>query len=118
MLVVTLERICTCTEVSLSIHHYIIIHICTNYLLMVWLSVFDKLIWGTIGPKSFLFGIAQFSLWASGAINYDCIVTNSINSWLIGSRCILNGTHTNHFEPIWSKLQNLSKTLVWPYLVL
>ena len=30
-----------------------------------------------------------------GAINYDYIVTNSINSLLIGSRCI-NGTHTNH----------------------
>ena len=30
------------------------------------ISVFDKLIWCTIdiGPKSFLFGTAQFSLWA------------------------------------------------------
>ena len=47
-------------------------------------SVFDKLIWYTIGPKSFLFGTAQFSPWASGAVNYDYIVTNSINSvnWL------------------------------------
>ena len=43
-------------------------------------SVFDKLIWRTIGPKSFLFGTAQFSLWASGAVNYDYIVSNSINS--------------------------------------
>ena len=59
--------------------------------------VFDKLIWRTIGPKSFLFGTAQFSLWASGAINYDYIVTNSINSLLIGSRCIPNGAHANHF---------------------
>ena len=32
-----------------------------------------------------------------GTVNYDYIVTNSINSLLIGSRCILNGTHTNHF---------------------
>ena len=31
-----------------------------------------------------------------GAVNYDCIVTNSINSLLIVSRCIPNGTHTNH----------------------
>ena len=31
-----------------------------------------------------------------GAVNYDYIVTNSINSLLIGSRCISNGTHTNH----------------------
>ena len=34
----------------------------------------------TIGPKSFLFGTAQFSVWASGAINYDYVVTNSITS--------------------------------------
>ena len=31
-----------------------------------------------------------------GAVNYDYIVTSSINSLLIGSRCISNGTHTNH----------------------
>ena len=47
---------------------------------MVHTNVFDKLIWRTIGPKSFLFGTAQFSLWASGTVNYDYIVTNSINS--------------------------------------
>ena len=44
---------------------------------MVWSSVFDKLIWRTIDPKSFLFGTAEFSLWASGAgtYNYDYIIT-------------------------------------------
>ena len=32
-----------------------------------------------------------------GPVNYDYIFfTNSINSLLIGSRCIPNGTHTNH----------------------
>ena len=33
-----------------------------------------------------------------GAVNYDYIVTNSINSLLIGSKCpfIPNGAHTNH----------------------
>ena len=59
-------------------------------------SVFNKLIWCTIGPKSFLFGTAQFSLWADGAVNYDYIVTNSINALLISSRRIPNGAHTNH----------------------
>ena len=59
-------------------------------------SVFDKFIWRTIGLKGFLFGTAEFFLWASGAGNYDYIITNSINSLLIGSRCIPNGTHTNH----------------------
>ena len=43
-------------------------------------SVFDKLIWWTIGPKSLFGGTTQFTLWASGAVNYDYIVTNSINS--------------------------------------
>ena len=32
-----------------------------------------------------------------GTVNYDYIVTNSINYLLIGSRCIPNGAHTNHF---------------------
>ena len=67
------------------------------FLLIVYTSVFDKLIWHTIGPKSFLFGTAQFSLWANGAVNYDYIITNSINCLLIGSRCITNVVHTNHF---------------------
>ena len=31
-----------------------------------------------------------------GAVNYDYIVTNSINSLLIGSRCITNDAHTKH----------------------
>ena len=65
---------------------------------MIYTSVFDNLIWCIIGPKSFLFGTAWFSLWASGAVNFDYIVTNSISSLLIGSRCILNGAHTNHFR--------------------
>ena len=81
-------------------------------------SIFDKLIWRTIGPKSFLiaFGTAQFSLCASGAVNYDYIVTNSINSLLIGSRCIPNGAHTLAiFEPIWPILQNVLKTVMHTY---
>ena len=31
-----------------------------------------------------------------GAVNYDYIVTNSINVLLNSSKCIANGTHTNH----------------------
>ena len=58
---------------------------------------YHKLIWRTIGPKSFLFGTAHFSLWASGTVNHDYTVTNSIDSFLLGSRCISNGAHTNHF---------------------
>ena len=32
-----------------------------------------------------------------GAVNYDYIVANCINSLLIGSRCIPNGAHTKHY---------------------
>ena len=59
---------------------YVCIYVYTYECMYVCISVFDKLIWRTIGLKSFLFGTAQFSLWATGAVNYDCIVTNSINS--------------------------------------
>ena len=62
-----------------------------------------QLIWYIIAPKSFLFGTAQFSLCTRW---HSYIVTNSINSLLIGSRCIPNGTHTNH---CWSNLAHASK---------
>ena len=42
-----------------------------------------------LAPHSSLFG-------PDGTVNYDYIVTNSINSLLIGSRCIPNGAHTKH----------------------
>ena len=79
----------------------------TVFFLLLLNSVFDKLICCTIGPKSFLFGTAQFSLWLSGAVNHDYIVTNSIKSLLTGSRCIPNGAHTNH---CWANLANDSKS--------
>ena len=42
-----------------------------------------------------------------GAVNYDYIVTNSINSLLIASRCIPNAAHTNHCLAHASKHQKL-----------
>ena len=47
-----------------------------------------------------------------GAVNYDYIVTNSINSLLIGSKCIPMAHTLTIVEQIWPMLQNLSKTLV------
>ena len=85
----------------------------------MYISMFDKLIWRTIDPKSFLFGTAQFSLWASGTVNYDYFVTNSINSLLIGSKCILNGAHTNHFGANFahaSKLIKISDVHMYMYM--
>ena len=63
--------------------------------LFIYIGIFDKLIWHTIGSKGFLFGTAQFSLWAVMII---LSLYNSINYLLIGSRCIPNGTHTNHLK--------------------
>ena len=42
--------------------------------------------------------LAQYSSLSGpdGTVNYDYIITNSINCLLIGSRCIPNGAHTNH----------------------
>ena len=81
------------------------------------------LIWHTIDLKSFLFGTAHsyctrlpqrasylalhsYLFGLDGAINYDYIITNSINCLLIGSRCIPNGAHTNH---CWTNLAQASK---------
>ena len=48
-------------------------------------------------PKELLiWHCTVLSLGPDGAVNYDYIITNSINSLLIGSRCIPNGAHTNH----------------------
>ena len=38
----------------------------------------------------------RLSFGPDGTVNYDYIVTNSIKSMLIGSKCITNGAHTNH----------------------
>ena len=75
--------------------------VCMVHSFLVYIVIFrnstarisDKLIWHTIGPKSFLFGTAKF-FGPDGAVDYDYIITNSINSLLIGSSCIPNGAHT------------------------
>ena len=54
-----------------------------------------------LAQHSYLFG-------TNGTVNYDYIVTNSINYLLIGSRCIANGTHDNHW---WTNLAHASKRI-------
>ena len=57
----------------------------------MYISVFDKLIWHTIDPKSFCLTLHSSHFRPDGAVDYDYIVTNSL---LIGSKCISNGaTH-------------------------
>ena len=51
------------------------------YLANIQQQCFDKLIWCTIGPKSFLFGLHSSLFGRDGAVNYDYIATNSINNY-------------------------------------
>ena len=63
--------------------------------LRVYVTVFLISLYGiSLAQSASYFGTAQFSIWASGAVNYDYIVTNSISSLLIGLKCIPNGTYT------------------------
>ena len=82
------------------IYIYICICIYIYIYIYIYISVFDKLIWRTIGPKSFLFGTAQSSVWASGAVNFDYIVTNNNNNNFIVIALLLPPVHGGfrHFE--------------------
>ena len=56
---------------------YVCMYVCCMYVCVcmyvcMYVSVFLISLYGTPnGPKSFLFGTAEFSLWASGAGNFD-----------------------------------------------
>ena len=65
-------------------------------------SSWPKLVSGSVFISSYCTPLAQRASYLAlhsslfgpdGAVNYDYIVTNSL---LIGSKCITNGTHTNH----------------------
>ena len=53
----------------------------------------------SLAQRAFYLALHSSLFGPDGAVNYDYIVTNSINSLLIGSTCILNGTHNNQFGP-------------------
>ena len=65
------------------------------YIYIIYISVFLISLYGAPLAQTASYLALHSSLWASGAVNYDYIVTNSINSLLIGSRSIPNGAHTN-----------------------
>ena len=92
MIYYTYLHVCTCMySTKYAIHVYVHVHIYMT-------SVFLISSYGApLVQRAFYLAWPQFSPWARGAVNYDHIVTNSINSLLIASRCILNGAHTNHF---------------------
>ena len=84
------------------------------------MSVFLIRSYGTPLAQRAFYLAQQSSLFdPDGAVNYDYIVTNSINFLLIGSKCITSGTHSHTLtivEPIWPMLQNISKTLMYMYM--
>ena len=55
-----------------------------------------KLIWHTLAQRVSYLALQSSFFGTDGTVNYDCIVTNSHQPLLIGSRCIPNGTHTIH----------------------
>ena len=74
---------------SITIHTCIHVH-------CMYIRVFDKLIGTPLAQRASYVAHHNSLFGPDGAGNYDYIVTNSINSLLIGSRCISNGAYTNH----------------------
>ena len=72
----------------------------------MYIRVFDKLIGTPLAQRASYVAHHNSLFGPDGAGNYDYIVTNSINSLLIGSRCISNGAYTNH---CWANLAQASK---------
>ena len=81
-------------------HLLIIIHINNKFLI-----VNSKVLVSVVSISSYGAPLAQRASYLAqhsslfvpdGTVNYDYIVTNSINSLLIGSRCIPNDVHTKH----------------------
>ena len=62
-----------------------------------FVSVFLISLYGApLIQRAFYLALHNCLFGPNGPANYDYIVTNSINSLLIGSRCIRNGANTNH----------------------
>ena len=85
------------------------------YLLTVFLiSLYDA----PLAQRASYLALHSSLFGPDGAVNYDYIVTNSINSQLIGLRCIPNGTHTDH---CWANLAHASKLIKnsasWPIYI-
>ena len=73
------------------------VYIAQHYMYIIHCTVFLISSYGAPLAQSASY-LAQHSshFGTDGTVNYDYIVTNSINCLLIGSRCIPDGAHTNH----------------------
>ena len=96
---------CTCTCMCVLYIYvctvYACIHVCMHMYLCIYMYIHFSVLISLYGAP--LAQIASYlaqhnSLFGpDGAVNYDYIVTDSINSFLlIGLKCIPNGAHTNH----------------------
>ena len=87
---------CQTNEVSIEIEHYdmyMYIEINTYYH-NTCTSEFLISSYGTpLAQRASYLALHSSLFGPDGAVNYDYIITNSINSLLIRSRCIPNGTH-------------------------
>ena len=64
----------------------------------LWKSVFLISSYGApLAQRASYLALHSSLFGPDGTVNYAYNVTNSINCLLIGSRCIPNGTHTNHY---------------------
>ena len=69
---------------------------CTCSYIVLYIRCFDKL--APLDQRASYLALLSSLFGPDGTVNYDYIVTNSItcNSLLLGSRCIPNGSNTNH----------------------
>ena len=81
-------------------HLLIIIHINNKFLIVnskVLVSVFLISSYGApLAQRASYLALHSSLFGPDGTVNYDYIIINSINSLLIGSRCIPNGIHTKY----------------------
>ena len=78
-------------------------------------SVFLIRSYGTLAQRAPYLALHSSVFGPNDLVNYDYIVTNGINSLLIGSRCIRNGTHTNHCWAILAHFKTYQKLAEFKY---
>ena len=108
-------------SIHTSIHRYIYIypyiHVYLSIRPFIHPSVFLINSYGApFAQRASYLPLHSSLLGPDGAVNYDYIVTNSIDPLLIGSICIPVAHTLINVEPFWPILQNVSKTLLYIHI--
>ena len=91
-----------CTDV------HVYIYTCTcNYSVYSYTYTIVYIIWHTIGPKSFLFGTAQFSLWARWQL-----IMNTLPIWLISHITFIHTYDYLHTYTLTGKIVSISNSTI------